>query len=88
MFNLKPLSTDNLIDIIGILATIISIYLAQRTAKNAFLALKTENRLKKIDELPSTLNDFMEAFRKELYYEYIEPDEIEKKEYTMNIKLH
>lgn len=60
MFELQPLTTENIIDCVGILCTIITIVLsikgAKKTLKEAILQQKEENSLKRIDEIPSLLD--------------------------------
>lgn len=84
MFQLSPLTTDNLIEIIGIIGTIItiitSVIVAKNALKNTLLEQKTENSLKRIDALPDILNDFINSNRALIIYSYVIRNEAKHKE--------
>lgn len=84
MFELSPITTENLIDFLGIAGTlitiIVSIHIAKTSLKNVFLQQKAENSLKRIDELPLLLNQFIDSTKALVIYTYVIPNETKRQE--------
>lgn len=84
MFQLSSLTTDNLIEIIGIIATIatiiVSFVVAKNAVKSALFEQKAENSLKRIDVLPDILNDFINSNKALIIYSYVSPNKIKHDE--------
>lgn len=84
MFDLKALTTENLIECIGVLVTlgtiIGSLFIARKSLRDALAQQKTENALKNIDALPEMLNDFINTIISLLVCTFVNPDETKKQE--------
>lgn len=78
MFELSAIKTADLINIIGIICTIITIILSIHSAKtalkNALEQKQKENSLKRIDELPYLVECFINSIKGMIIYFYVEKD--------------
>lgn len=88
MFELQPLTTENTINLIGVICTILTIVFsissAKKSLQEAIYQQKNENSLKKIDTLPKLLNAFIDSIISLVIYTYVMPDENKKKEASEN----
>lgn len=84
MFEFSPITTENLIDLLGIAGTaitiIVSIHVAKTSLENVFLQQKAENSLRRIDELPLLLNQFIDSTKALVIYTYVTQNETKRKE--------
>ena len=78
MFCLRPISTDNLISLLGfvltLLAIIISVYQFNKTIKNTYLQQKNEISLKRVSEISELLDIFARSIVSILIYSMVQPD--------------
>ena len=77
-----------MIDLLGALGTIIaiiaSVYIAKSSLENVLVQQKAENSLKRIDELPKLLNDFIDSTKSLVICAYVTHDKDKQKEASKN----
>ncbi len=88
MFELHPLTTEDTINLIGIICTVwtiaFSISTAKKSLQEAIYQQKNENSLKNIDTLPKYLNAFINSIISLIIYTYVTPDKDKHQEASQN----
>lgn len=74
MLDLITITTDNMLDFVMIIVTLIGILAAKNSITKTIAEQKNENRLKNVDELPSLIFNFVKSISEMIFYYNVEGD--------------